>query len=50
LDFSHQLVTNLYTPREVEAGKEIIFTYDVGFEESGCQVGFLLGHLPVNDR
>jgi hypothetical protein len=25
-------VTNSDTPQEVEAGKEIIFTYDVGFE------------------
>ncbi|RLM62271.1 transmembrane 9 superfamily member 9-like [Panicum miliaceum] len=29
-----KLVTNSDTPQEVEAGKEIIFTYDVGFEES----------------
>lgn len=27
-----KLVTNSDTPQEVEAGKEIIFTYDVGFE------------------
>ena len=25
-------MTNSDTPQEVEAGKEIIFTYDVGFE------------------
>jgi len=25
-------VTNSDTPQEVESGKEIIFTYDVGFE------------------
>ncbi|AQK52597.1 Transmembrane 9 superfamily member 9 [Zea mays] len=29
-----KLVVNSDTPQEVEAGKEIIFTYDVGFEES----------------
>ncbi|RLN05494.1 transmembrane 9 superfamily member 9-like [Panicum miliaceum] len=29
-----KLVTNSDTPQEVEPGKEIIFTYDVGFEES----------------
>jgi len=27
-----KLVTNSDTPQEVESGKEIIFTYDVGFE------------------
>jgi hypothetical protein len=29
---ANKLVTSSDTPQEVEAGKEIIFTYDVGYE------------------
>jgi hypothetical protein len=29
---ANKVVINSDTPQEVEAGKEIIFTYDVGFE------------------
>uniref|UniRef100_A0A0D3H328 Transmembrane 9 superfamily member n=1 Tax=Oryza barthii TaxID=65489 RepID=A0A0D3H328_9ORYZ len=31
---ANKIVINSDTPQEVEAGKDIIFTYDVGFEES----------------